>query len=176
MKCKIIADTSALVSLEVVELVPFVLKYFEIIIPQAVKSELKEMGKYGDVHGCAAKRILDFVDNKKIIVETVSGYEKHLMSADLRESQALELAMNTKPDYFISDDVECFWYLEGKFEKTVFSVFIVRVLCDLNELTEDEGWENIEKMCERRTWAKNIIYLAAKKFWGDEFLGNLNII
>jgi predicted nucleic acid-binding protein len=166
MKSKIVADTSALVSLEVVELVPFVLKYFDVIIPQAVKSELEDIAKYNDIHGAAAGRILDFVENKKITVENISGYEKHLLSSDLGESQALELANKTCADYLISDDVECFWYLENNFRKTVFSVFIVRLLCSLNEIGDDEGWQIIEKMCERRTWAKNIIYLTAKKFWG----------
>lgn len=135
------------------------------LIPVAVKSELEEMATYSDVHGDAAKRILDFIGGGKIVVKTVKGYEKHVYNADLGESQALELAKKTSADYLISDDAECFWYLENNFKKTVFSVFIVRVLCNLNEISDDGGWNIIEKMCERRTWAKNIIYLTAKKFW-----------
>lgn len=165
MKGKIVADTSALVSLEVVKLLFSVLKYFELIIPAAVKSELEEMATYSDVHGAAAKRILSFVDGGDITVKDVDGYEKHVYNADLGEAQSLELANKICADYLISDDVECFWDLENNFKKTVFSIFVVRLLCDLNELGYDEGWEVINKMSERRTWAKNIIYQTAKKFW-----------
>jgi len=57
------------VSLEVVELIIKVLKYFEIIILTAVKSELEEMATYNDICGAAAKRILIFVERGKIVVK-----------------------------------------------------------------------------------------------------------
>ena len=55
--------------------------------------------------------------------------------------------------------------LENNFKKTVLSVFIVRLLCNLNVISDNDGWKIINKMCEKRTWGMNIIYMTAKKLW-----------
>jgi hypothetical protein len=65
----------------------------------------------------------------------------------------------------ICDDYESFWYLSEYFEKTVFSVFVVRCLCERGMISTEEGWNFIELIRERRTWGDNIIYRTAKKLW-----------
>jgi len=77
-----------------------------------------------------------------------------------------ELVFDTSA--LICDDYESFWYLSENFEKTVFSVFVVRCLCEKGIISMEDGWSFIEMIRERRTWGDNIIYRTAKTLWGGE--------
>lgn len=65
--------------------------------------------------------------------------------------EALELAKSICADYLVCDDYESFWYLTENFEKTVFSVFVVKHLCEKVFIASEEGWKLIETVRERRT-------------------------
>jgi hypothetical protein len=84
---------------------------------------------------------------------------------DIGEASCLELALCEKADYLITDDCKCFWYLSSNFQNTVFSIFLVRLLSNLREITDEEGWEYIERIREKRTWGNNLIYRKAKEIW-----------
>ncbi|NAT10997.1 hypothetical protein C4E22_05575 [ANME-1 cluster archaeon AG-394-G06] len=71
----------------------------------------------------------------------------------------------------ICDDYESFWYLSENFEKTGFSVFVVRCLCEKGIISMEEGWSFIEMIRERRTWGDNIIYRTAKTLWDVKNVG-----
>ena len=58
-----------------------------------------------------------------------------------------------------------FWYLSEKFEKAVFSIFIVFYLCKKKIISKERGWKFIEAMRQKRTWGDNILYRIAKKMW-----------
>jgi hypothetical protein len=77
-----------------------------------------------------------------------------------------ELVFDTSA--LICDDYESFWFLSENFEKTVFSVFVVRCLCEKGIISMEDGWSFIEMIRERRTWGDNIIYRTAKTLWGGE--------
>jgi len=162
---KSVFDTSALISLEVANLMSKASEFFRVIIPKKVEEELKEVGKYEDVHGKAANRILKM---ERIEIREVGEISRHLTSVDEGEAEALELAKEIEADYLICDDYESFWYLRENFEKTVFSVFVVRCLCEKGIISMEEGWCFIEMIRERRTWGDNIIYRTAKTLWGGE--------
>ena len=72
----------------------------------------------------------------------------------------------------ICDDYESFWHLSENFEKIVFSVFVVRCLCEKGIISMERGWNFIEMIRERRTWGDNIIYRTAKALWGRENVGS----
>ncbi len=59
---KLIIDTSALVSIETVNLVSRLLKYFDVIISDTVRLELIELSQYEDEHGKSSRRILEMVN------------------------------------------------------------------------------------------------------------------
>ena len=159
---KIVFDTSALISLEVANLMSKASEFFRVFIPKKVHEELKEVAKYEDVHGKAANRILKI---ERIEIREVGEISRHLTYVDEGEAEALELAKAIEADYLICDDYESFWYLSEYFEKTVFSVFVVRCLCERGMISTEEGWNFIELIRERRTWGDNIIYRTAKKLW-----------
>jgi len=125
---------------------------------------LKEVAKYGDIHGNAANRILKM---ERIEIREVGDITKHLIFVDEGEAEALELAKEIEANYLICDDYESFWYLSENFEKTVFSVFVVKCLCE-EGISMEDGWKFIEMIRERRTWGDNIIYRTAKMLWGRE--------
>ncbi|MDI6886535.1 MAG: hypothetical protein QMD22_09415 [archaeon] len=138
---------------------------FRIFIPKIVHGELKEVAKYEDVHGKAANRILKM---ERIEIREVGEISRHLIYVDEGEAEALELAKEIEADYLICDDYESFWYLSENFEKTVFSVFVVRYLCEEGIISMEDGWSFIEMIRERRTWGDNIIYMTAKTLWACE--------
>lgn len=162
---ELVFDTSALISLEVANLMRKTSETFCVFIPKKVEEELKEVAKYGDIHGNAANRILKM---ERIEIREVRDITKHLIFVDEGEAEALELAKEIEADYLICDDYESFWYLSENFEKTVFSVFVVRCLCEKGIISMEDGWSFIEMIRERRTWGDNIIYRTAKTLWGGE--------
>ena len=162
---ELVFDTSALVSLEVANLMSKTSEIFRVFIPKKVEEELKEVAKYGDIHGNAANRILKM---ERIEIREVGDITKHLIFVDEGEAEALELAKEIEADYLICDDYESFGYLSENFEKTVFSVFVVRCLCEKGIISMEDGWSFIEMIRERRTWGDNIIYRTAKTLWGGE--------
>ncbi|MFO7967390.1 MAG: hypothetical protein R6U44_07305 [Archaeoglobaceae archaeon] len=159
---KLVFDTSALISLEVASLMTQVIQTFYVVVPERVNEELKEMANYEDVHGKAANRILQM---EGIEVREAGEVDTHLMYVDEGEAEALELAKSVCADYLVCDDYESFWYLTENFEKTVFSVFVVKHLCKKGIIASEEGWKFIEMIRERRTWGDNIIYKTAKNLW-----------
>ena len=165
---KLVFDTSALISLEVANLMGKTSETFRVFIPKKVEEELKEVAKYGDIHGKAANRILKI---ERIEITEVGEISRHLIYADEGEAEALELAKEIEADYLICDDYESFWYLSENFEKTVFSVFVVRCLCEKGIISMEEGWSFIEMIRERRTWGDNIIYRTAKTLWDVKNVG-----
>ena len=160
---KLVFDTSALISLEVANLMNKASEFFCVFIPKGVHEELKEVAKYGDVHGKAANRILKL---ERIEIREAGEISSQLIYIDKGEAEALELAKTIKADYLICDDYESFWYLSENFKKTVFSVFVVRCLCEEGIISMEDGWKFIEMIRERRTWGDNIIYRTAKMLWG----------
>lgn len=162
---KLVFDTSALISLEVANLMNKASEIFRVFIPKKVHEELKEIANYEDVHGKAANRILKM---ERIEIREVGDINRHLTHIDEGEAEALELAKAIVADYLICDDYESFWYLSDNFEKTVFSVFVVRYLCEEGIISIEEGWDFIEMIRKRRTWGDNIIYRTAKTLWRPE--------
>ena len=166
---KFVFDTSALISLEVANLMNKASETFRAFIPKKVHEELKEVAKYGDVHGKAANRILKM---ERIEIREVGEISRHLTYVDEGEAEALELAKEIEANYLICDDYESFWYLSDNFEKIVFRVFVVRCLCEKGIISMERGWNFIEMIRERRTWGDNIIYRTAKALWGRENVGS----
>lgn len=59
----ILADTSALVSLEIKHLVNLASKYIQFSISKGVCEELKDIAEFDDVHGKSARDVLRLVES-----------------------------------------------------------------------------------------------------------------
>lgn len=126
---------------------------------------MKEITEFEDIHGKASENILKLIEGRKIAVKEVIIKKEDLTFVDKGEAAALALAIKTNANYLVTDDCESFWYLTKRFKKTVFSVFVVKYLCNVGVLGEGESWAYVERMKEGRTWGENIIYKTAKKLW-----------
>jgi len=105
---KVAADTSALISLEIVGLLVFSSRHFRFFITEEIVKELNSMAQFKDQQGKAAIRVLDLIKEGRIKVVKVKNYEKHLAFIDGGEAEILELAIKNNLDYLISDDYEAF--------------------------------------------------------------------
>ena len=65
---KILADTSALVSLEIKKLVDLASKYIQFSISDGVLKELQDISQFNDVHARSAKDVLELVEKDIITV------------------------------------------------------------------------------------------------------------
>lgn len=74
---KILADTSALVSLEIKHLVTLASKFIQFSISTGVCEELKEIAKFEDAHGISAKDVLELVNKGIIEVKSVNVRKEH---------------------------------------------------------------------------------------------------
>jgi hypothetical protein len=89
---KILADTSALVSLEIKHLVAISSKVIQFCISDAVHLELKEIAEFDDVHGRSAKDVLRLIDNGIIAIRYVSSRKEYLEKIDIGEAEILTLS------------------------------------------------------------------------------------
>jgi len=161
----LVIDTCAFISLENVNLTSKILQYFDIYITDTIASELSDMAQYKDKSANSAKRILELIENNQIELRNIKDFSSHLVAVDAGEASCLSLAITEKVDYLVTDDCRCFGYLSERFKNTVFSIFLVKLLLNLREITDEEGWSYIEKMRETRTWGNNMIYRKAKLLW-----------
>jgi len=100
-KISVIADTGALISLELGNLLPkcFSMKNFKFIIGEKIKSELEETATIDDEIGNASKDILCSIEKEIIVERSDKEFEKG-------EYEALELLKTLNADLLISDDIE----------------------------------------------------------------------
>ncbi len=74
---KVVADMSALLSLQFSSLLEKCIENFDLIIGNRIKKELEKISVQKDELGKSANEILKFVEQNKIaIVETEMGFEK----------------------------------------------------------------------------------------------------
>ncbi|MBD3155156.1 MAG: hypothetical protein GF368_00690, partial [Candidatus Aenigmarchaeota archaeon] len=73
---RVVMDTSALVSLELIGILEGSLGIIEITIPEAVKKELKELSEYQDKEGKSAQRVLNLISRKRVNVVKIKNQIK----------------------------------------------------------------------------------------------------
>ena len=115
-----LADTSALVSLEIKHIVALASKFIQFSIPTGVCEELKEIAQFDDVHGRSAKDVLNLVEDGIITVKSVRADQKHTENIDPGEAEVLTLAESGVYDYILTDDVKALPYIKSVARVKVF--------------------------------------------------------
>lgn len=165
---KILADTSALVSLEIKHLVALSSKIIQFYISDVVLSELKEIAEFDDVHGRSAKDVLCLVDSGIIAVRYVSARKEYLENIDIGEAEILTLAESGEYDYMITDDVRALPYIKSITKvKVLTSAFVIRLLYDLKLLSRDEALNSIKEISASRDWYGGILETISYKYFED---------
>jgi predicted nucleic acid-binding protein len=164
----ILADTSALVSLEIKHLVALASEVVHFSISTGIGEELKEIAKFEDVHGRSAKDVLELIDKGIIEVKSVNARKEHTKNIDMGEAEILTLGESGKYDYIITDDVQAMPYMKSVARvKILTSVFVIRLLYDLKLLSRHEALDSIKEISTSRDWYGGILETIAYKYFDD---------
>jgi predicted nucleic acid-binding protein len=154
----IVADTSALISLEAGGILEIAVEKIDFVMSTRIKKELFGISRNNDFEGNLAKKILGY---KEI------GVLEPSKRFDDGESEAAYLAKENKDiEFIITDDIASREKIEKISDKPIrFSTLIVYALCLKGIKTFEQGWKIIERMAVKRNWKDNLIFEGAKILW-----------
>ncbi|MDO9517972.1 MAG: hypothetical protein Q7J10_08000 [Methanosarcinaceae archaeon] len=163
---KILADTSALVSLEIKHFVGLASKYIQFSISDGVLKELQDIAQFNDVHAKSARDVLELVEKNIIAVRPMPAREEHSQNIDLGEAEILTLSESGEYEYIITDDVKALPYIKSVANVKVFtSVFIIRLLYDINVVSKEEALNSIKEISASRDWYGGMLETIANRFF-----------
>lgn len=169
---KTTVDTSALISLSVVNILNKGLEVIEIYIPGEVKTELIELTKYRDVEGFAAKKVLNFLSRKKICLVKLKNKNKieSIISNDIQHGEAacFLICLENKIPILIMDDIDASYALERLAKinkiKLKISIAIIIELYKKEKINKEELKSLINKLVKQRRWQGGILEVLAKEY------------
>lgn len=155
---KLIADTSALVSLGIVsgsevEPLALCLSTFDVSIPEEVVAELEDVGSYEDEHGQAASSVLDRLN--AVCVESVELDAEFPL--DDGENAAVTLANRTSAAFLLCDEFNRLGLIHASLADTrlVTTPTLLSVLVRNNHLQSAEALAYLEQISSARSWEQN---------------------
>lgn len=169
---KVTIDTSALISLSIVDIVDKVLKIMEIYIPNEVKIELTELNKYHDLVGFAAKRVLNFISKNKIYLSKLEnkGKIESVISSDIQHGEAacFLLCLENRISVLVMDDIDASYALERLAKinkiKLKISIAVIVELYKKEQITRDQLKNLIDKLVKQRGWRGGILKVLANEY------------
>ncbi len=169
---KVVADTSALISISLSGQLGTVIENTQLLVPKVVTLEIREMLEFKDIEGAAAKKILGWIQDKKIHLVEVKNKKtaKNLIdkNIDLGEAECFVLAAEENIETILMDDVNAAYYLNGLAKAKNISIKIsaaaIIELINLKKLTKKEGIQALEKMIKNRQWEKGVLEHLIKKY------------
>ncbi|MBI2652566.1 hypothetical protein HYX00_03825 [Candidatus Woesearchaeota archaeon] len=152
-----ILDTSALISLESINILEQVLKLYSVTTTNSVIKELEEFAKYDDSYGEIAKSILKM--KTKFTIESCEITEsiKHLESTD---NELYNLSLKKKLP-LVTDETKIVHHTRHKIDVYFSPVFLI-LLLQAEYFTKEGVLDKLEKLSAIRNWGNNIIYLITK--------------
>jgi len=162
----ILADTSALVSLEIKHLVDLATKHIQFSITKGVCEELKDIAEFDDTHGISARDVLKLVESGTIAVKSMPASEEHAQNIDMGEAEILTLSESGEYDYIITDDVKALPYIKSQTNtKALTSAFVIRLLYDLKMLTRQEALTSIKEISASRDWYGGVLETISQRYF-----------
>lgn len=168
-------DTSALISLEVGNLLKDSFQLFDYIVPKKVLKEIKDISSYEDEAAIAAKNILKIMKDgniKKISVKDTDKIKEIMnskKSIDMGEAESLVLAQESKVKILITDDFRSLKALK-EFSGEVrihLSVYVIARMVLSKIIDKFEADDALSKISEKRSWENAAIYKKAKEYIKD---------
>lgn len=126
MRLTVVADTGAVLSLELSGLFGVCRKHFRIFIGERIAEELREISRENDALGNAAIEVLKEIE----IISTGNKFAQG-------EDEALELLAQMKADILISDDIR-FVKKHKNNEKISFSVVLFGILLERRIISKND--------------------------------------
>lgn len=168
----LVIDTSSLISLEMIGALRKSFKTVEIIIPEAVLDEIKEIGRYKDREGKASQNILKLIKEGKIKVVKIKNQRKvgSLLSRNVNrgEAECFICCVEQNVKTLIMDDVDAAYELEGlaivNDIKMKISVAILIELFTQKVLNKKELKGYVKKLIKTREWEGGVIEILSKRY------------
>ncbi|MCL9814323.1 hypothetical protein [Natranaeroarchaeum aerophilus] len=157
----IVADTSALVTIASIDLLDVFLSEFEVHTTETVIQELGNTAEYDDVHGEAARTV----------IENRSSIERHptdcstVQSSRIDEGEATtaRLANDLSADFLITDDLRALPELQSVVDGQVaISPIVLKALVQRDVLPRETALEKLDRAAETRDWLESPIYRRAR--------------
>lgn len=166
----IVADTSALITLAVADVLELVRSEFDVHTTTVVVSELEETAEYDDAHGAAAEACLDDVD--EFHVHEVAETDVTSARVDAGEASCLALARTSETAFLLTDDLQALPELRALTEARVaISPVVMRALIERGALEPGEARQRLESVAETRSWLGAPIYWRARSLFSDRKTG-----
>lgn len=147
----IVADTSALVSVDSVDLLATTLDEFEVHTTEAVLVELEETAAYDDPHGTAAGRVLELTDG--LDVHEIGDTDLRSSRIDEGEATCLALERELDADFLLTDDLRALPELQSLADARVaISPILLRALVERGVLADAEARERLDRLARTRDW------------------------
>src|SRR3989344_7489089 len=156
-----IFDTSALISLESINILEQVLKLFSINTTNSVIKELEEFAKHDDKYGKIAKNVLKLKSGFTIESCEIKESIKYIESTD---NELYNLALKKKLP-LVTDETKFVHHARDKIEVYFTAIFLV-MLKEAGYFTKKEALDKLEELRDIRNWRNNIIYLITKSQLG----------
>lgn len=92
--------------------------------------------------------------------------QEHTENIDIGEAEILTMAESGEYDYIITDDVRAILYMKSRAKtKVLTSVFVIRLLYDLNILSYTEAMNSIKEISASRDWYGGVLETIAYKYF-----------
>ena len=157
-----ILDTSALISLESINILNRVLQLFSITTTNSVIKELQEFAKYDDKYGKIAKNILKI--KSEFAIESCEMTES-IRYIEPTDNELYNLSLKKKLP-LVTDETKLVHHTRHKIEVFFTTVFLV-LLTEAKYFTKKEALDQLEELRNIRNWKNNIIYLITKNQLGQ---------
>ena len=150
-------DTCSLIALQYSDHLSTIIDTTDIVITKKIQSELKEIGTFSDNDAATSREILKLLNNIKII---------EVPNRPTGEEELIEVALQKKCDFIVSDDIRATPKLKLANTPTLFSTHLLYYLFRAKVISKEEGLIALEKMRNNRSWKDNLIYLTGMKLFG----------
>ncbi len=157
---RVVADTSAVLSLAAGDILVMALQSLDIIIPPRVEQELAGLSQNHDFVGNLAREVRSYIGKEIVVIEPS-------LRAERGEIECAYLANGLHDvEFMITDDTQALEKLEKICTKKVrFSTIIVFALYLRGKITKEQGRRILERMRVKRDWKDNLIFEQAEQLW-----------
>lgn len=163
----LVADTSALISLAVGDVLDTVLDEFDVVTTDVVVTELRETAAYEDVHGDAATTVLAYIDDIERL--DVDGSEFVSSRVDEGEASCTAAVRAVDAPFLLTDDFRALPELQVLIDGDVaLSPIVLRALVKRGTLTSEEANRTLDAIATDRDWLGAPIYRYARQLLEDK--------
>jgi rRNA-processing protein FCF1 len=143
-------DTCSLIALQYSGYLSTIAETVDIVITKRIHSELEEIGIFTDNDAAAAREILKLLHILTIV---------KVPPRSTREEELVEVALQKKCDFIVSDDIRAMPKLKMTNTPTLFSTHLLYYLFRSGMISKEVGLIALEKMRNNRSWKENLIYI-----------------